>query len=77
MKILTPNEKQELESLVDRVGLVQVAEALADICIEKVEHLQSNWQETNSDQVKVWKRNGHRLSVFAANLWRQAWERTT
>lgn len=72
---LTSEEKAQLETMIDRAGLVQVVEALADICVAKVEHLEQNWQEVNSDQVKAWKRNGNRLATIAANLWRQAWER--
>jgi hypothetical protein len=36
---------EELEKLVDKHGVENVVEMLADICWGKVDHIQVNWQD--------------------------------
>ena len=35
----------ELETLVDKHGIAEVLLALADVCADKAEHIQSAWQD--------------------------------
>jgi hypothetical protein len=37
---------EQLEQLIDQNSLQTVLDTLADVCHEKAEHLQSNWQDT-------------------------------
>jgi hypothetical protein len=37
--------KDELESIVDRVGLDTLLDCLSAVCDDKAEHLASNWQD--------------------------------
>lgn len=63
---LTSDEATTLETLIDRVGLSTVVEALALICGEKAEHLRANWQD--NAEAKVWDKKSAKLSKFAAQL---------
>ena len=38
-------QHEELEALVDRVGLRRTVEMLAEICRDKSEHIAVNWQD--------------------------------
>jgi len=73
--IMMPSEKESLEKAIDEFGLAQVIESLAEICREKVEHLATSWQESNTEQAKTWKRNAVALERLHSGLWRQSWER--
>ena len=42
---LTKSEKLTLESLVDTASLQGVLMALSEICGEKAEHIETNWQD--------------------------------
>ncbi len=42
---MNDDEKVELEKLVDRVTLSQLLATLSEICHEKAEHLEENWQD--------------------------------
>jgi hypothetical protein len=61
---VNPQERQTLESLVDKYSLAQVIENLAEICYGKAEHLRTNWQDEQS--AKYWERNGKRLDRLTA-----------
>lgn len=75
-KELSNTEKIMLEGFIDSYGLVAVIESLAEICDEKSDHLQTNWQEhPASDQVRTWTHNGGYLQKVAGHVWRQSWER--
>ena len=39
---------EALENLVDKTSLEDVVDSLAELCLEKAEHLESNWQDTKS-----------------------------
>lgn len=42
---LTPDEKRSLETLIDHASLKDVLMALSEICAEKAEHIEANWQD--------------------------------
>jgi hypothetical protein len=56
---MTNHEMADLESLIDRYGLNGVVMALAAICNEKAEHVQSTWQD--KALAKAWETNASRL----------------
>lgn len=45
LRDLTPEEMVQLEMLVDATSLQGVLMALSEICDEKAEHVQTNWQD--------------------------------
>jgi len=57
---------QQLEQIIDRVGLKSTVEALAIVCDLKGDHLVQNWQDQTS--ASVWYRNMKRLDKVAAKL---------
>ena len=74
---LESTQMNELEHVIDLKGLAAVVTALSEICFDKMQHLEENWQETerDSDQVKTWKHNAQYLDKVSAHIWRQSWER--
>ena len=44
----------QLEPLIDRASLATVLEALSQVCWEKADHLQSNWQDPVA--AKTWRK---------------------
>ena len=55
-----------LEAMVDAAGLRNVVWALASICRDKAEHVQSAWQD---DQLaRDWNANAAMLNRFAEKL---------
>lgn len=48
------NTTETLEALIDQVGLFHVLTGLELLCLEKAEHLVSNWQDKAS--AKNWER---------------------
>ena len=61
--MLTPDQKRQLEDMVDKDDLKSVLEALSEICDLKAEHLVSNWQDPNT--ARLWNRAGKRLDACA------------
>jgi hypothetical protein len=47
----------ELEEMVDAVGLAKVLDMLSDIAYEKAEHIRANWQDR--DTACVWRKAGN------------------
>lgn len=45
-----------LEAMIDESGLGDVLDALAEICEEKAEHVESNWQDRSL--ARLWTRAG-------------------
>jgi hypothetical protein len=43
-----------LERLVDENGLTAVLDALATVCYEKADHVQSNWQDSALRRWQEW-----------------------
>lgn len=54
----------QLESMVDTVGIRNVLYALSRICDGKAEHLAVNWQDSKT--AKVWAQWSYRLDAEAA-----------
>lgn len=50
-----------LEAIIDRVGIVEMLEAQAEICREKAQHLYLNWQDEKSG--KSWERIARKLEA--------------
>lgn len=55
------NEKDTLEELLDRHGMETILDALAQICHEKSEHCQTNWQ--CPELAKRWLSAGIKLDL--------------
>lgn len=56
--------KRQLELLIDTFGLAEVLCGVAQVCNEKAEHLEGNWQDRAS--AKLWTRAGTRVSHTVA-----------
>lgn len=56
----------ELEILVDKVGLSKALFLLAEICDGKAEHLRSNWQDANA--AKEWTADARAIEKLAAKI---------
>lgn len=59
MPTMAQNEMDTLEAMLDTYDITTVVEALADICSEKADHVQSAWQDLAL--AKLWDRNAQRL----------------
>ena len=46
--ILTAEQGEALESLIDRASVQSVLYAIAVICREKAQHIQENWQDSTT-----------------------------
>jgi hypothetical protein len=55
--------EDELEAIVDHIGLSNTIEALATVCVTKATHLKSNWQDAGA--ARPWTRLGLRLDTVA------------
>lgn len=60
------NVTEELEKLVDAVGLFHVVTGLELICNEKAEHIRANWQD--KVLARKWETAGKRLYKAALDL---------
>lgn len=58
--------RDELEGLIDRVGLPNVLEDLVVICNEKAEHIRCNWQD--DALAKVWEHAGQVIETAATRV---------
>lgn len=56
----TVQEKEALETMIDKHGLDVVVDMLAAICFGKASHLETNWQDYGA--AKVWDRMGRKLT---------------
>lgn len=50
--------KEVLERQIDSVGLFEVLQAISEICYEKAEHVNDNWQD--KDLARCWQMAGSR-----------------
>lgn len=57
------NDMEHLERMIDAYGLETVLYALGDICIEKAEHIRSNWQDERT--AKYWGKRSIRITRTA------------
>jgi len=63
---LTPEQKAELERLVDASTLRAVAIALSEIAAEKAEHIETNWQDRIT--ARTWRDASRRLDRAAGSM---------
>lgn len=59
-------EKLQLEELIDKVDLLHVLAAISDICQEKAEHLQANWQDEYAS--KLWDKSSKLIDTAISKL---------
>ena len=57
--------KDELEALVDTLGLERVLELLGEVCHDKADHLRTNWQD--EVQARAWERSAKVLDKASAS----------
>lgn len=53
--------REQLEAAIDRFGLRVVTDMLAGICLDKAEHVESNWQARKL--ARQWERNSKAFSA--------------
>jgi len=58
--------KDEIEQMVDKVGLSKFLFMLAEVCNEKAEHVQVNWQDRNL--AKAWESDARAIEKIAAKI---------
>lgn len=59
-------DREVLEAIIDRTNLSSVLEALGEICGDKADHLQANWQEkATSPHVRHWHVVSNKLDTLA------------
>ncbi len=63
--MLTLDQKRMLEAALDASSLADVLEALAEICRDKSQHLQENWQDESAAQ--LWNKAATRVEVCSAS----------
>ena len=63
------SDKDTVESIIDRQGLYAVLVAISDICYEKAEHIEYNWQDENT--ALPWRHAGRRISTEAERVRRE------
>lgn len=51
---------EELEALIDLLGLESVLSSIASICLEKADHIESNWQDASLS--KCWETASGKIS---------------
>jgi hypothetical protein len=55
------NLAEQLEEIIDSHGITNVLEAIEQVCYEKAEHVQSNWQDR--PLAKAWEKVATKLGV--------------
>jgi len=55
--------KNALEDLIDASSVERVCLAMASVCLEKSEHIASNWQDTTT--ARPWTQMAQRLNTVA------------
>lgn len=58
--------QDQLEAYVDQYGLYGVLEKLQQVCYEKQDHVQSNWQD--AALAKLWEKRAQIVGWAAAHL---------
>lgn len=59
--------EMQLEQMIDTHGLSAVVGAMSKICSEKADHVQTNWQDSNT--ACDWRRASTRLDTTAVHPW--------
>lgn len=57
---------EQLEAIIDSIGLAMTVRAISTICYEKAEHIATNWQDASTG--KVWAKGGALLDVTAIKI---------
>ena len=63
--IMRDIDKEEIETIIDRVGMLCFINTVVDICEEKADHIRSNWQDKHL--AKVWERKAKVLNDVKFN----------
>lgn len=63
---LTQADRDLLEAIVDRADLRAVIDGLCGICVAKVQHIETNWQD--KELGKRWARDASKLAKVHATL---------
>lgn len=58
--------RDDLEMMIDSVGLGNVVDLLEEICYEKAEHLRSNWQDESA--AKHWEHDAREFDKVRNRL---------
>jgi len=61
---VTPQDREQVEGMIDSLGTVTLLRLIGDICEEKAMHLEDNWQDRSL--AAIWRRAA-RLIMQAAN----------
>lgn len=56
--------EREIESVIDRVGLPDMISIMADVCVAKADHIDTNWQDRAL--ARVWDRASKALDKLSA-----------
>jgi hypothetical protein len=64
--MITQENKDTLESIIDGSTLADVLNAISEICYEKADHIRTNWQDANT--AKVWEKAGKYVELSACKL---------
>lgn len=59
-------ESEQLESLVDRYGIARILQHLADIAMEKSDHIAQTWQDRGL--AMAWSRVSNRIATCAEKV---------
>ena len=63
---MSTSPHEELELLLDKIGLPLLLASLADIANEKAEHVATNWQDQNL--AKRWRKAGTALGTLSVRM---------
>lgn len=67
MTTATPPQQQQIEMLMDVLGVNGMVDAMEGICLLKAAHVRENWQDETL--AKAWELNARRLdSITLENL---------
>lgn len=59
-------DRDAIEGILDRSDLRAVIDALCGICVSKVEHIDTNWQDKSLS--RLWAKDASKLAKFHATL---------
>lgn len=57
---------EHIEQLIDAYGVARLLETIADICGQKAEHIESNWQDALLS--KQWEKAGFKINNTAMHV---------
>jgi hypothetical protein len=65
MSKITDDDFADLEQLIDKIGLSEVLQLLADVCYAKADHIETNWQDYRL--AKLWEKAAAKLDDVSVN----------